>query len=169
VEERVKATVSVCGIGDCGRWIRDACHFWNGKHYFNVLLKIDEKSPQRSLAVCAGERHCAGTGKYHQTLRANSPSVSAMESRNHVSFRRGADCLSARISCCADCTTSNFWLHGDADERVSMEESMSMYKKAGDPKKLVILPGLGHSDIISGPGLEQSLPHIQEWLRRFCR
>jgi uncharacterized protein len=55
------------------------------------------------------------------------------------------------------------WLHGDADERVSMEESMSMYKLAGDPKKLVILPGLGHSDIISGPGLEQSLPHIKEW------
>jgi len=31
VEERVKATVSVCGIGDCGRWIRDACHFWEWK------------------------------------------------------------------------------------------------------------------------------------------
>src|SRR5215813_8653015 len=24
VEDRVKATVSVCGIGDCGRWIRDS-------------------------------------------------------------------------------------------------------------------------------------------------
>ena len=38
-----------------------------------------------------------------------------------------------------------------------------MYKKAGEPKQLVILPGLGHSDIITGPGLEQSLPHIKEW------
>ena len=27
------------------------------------------------------------------------------------------------------------WLHGDADERVSMEESQSMYAKAGEPKK----------------------------------
>ncbi len=55
------------------------------------------------------------------------------------------------------------WLHGDADERVSMEESQSMYAKAGEPKKIVILPGLGHSDVISGPGLDQSLPHIKEW------
>jgi len=38
-----------------------------------------------------------------------------------------------------------------------------MYQKAGEPKKLVILPGLGHSDIISGPGLEKSFPHIREW------
>jgi fermentation-respiration switch protein FrsA (DUF1100 family) len=55
------------------------------------------------------------------------------------------------------------WLHGDADERVSVEESVSMFNKAGEPKKLVILPGLGHSDIVSGPGLDQSLPHIKEW------
>jgi fermentation-respiration switch protein FrsA (DUF1100 family) len=27
----------------------------------------------------------------------------------------------------------------------------------------VLLPGLGHSDIITGPGLEQSLPYIREW------
>jgi fermentation-respiration switch protein FrsA (DUF1100 family) len=55
------------------------------------------------------------------------------------------------------------WLHGDADERVSMEESQSMYQKAGEPKKLMILPGLGHSDLIAGPGLEQSFPHIKAW------
>jgi hypothetical protein len=34
-----------------------------------------------------------------------------------------------------------------------MEESQSMCQKAGEPKKLVILPGLGHSDIIAGPGV----------------
>ena len=55
------------------------------------------------------------------------------------------------------------WLHGDADDRVSMEESQSMYQKAGEPKKLAILPGRGHSDIITGPGLEESLPHIRAW------
>ena len=59
------------------------------------------------------------------------------------------------------------WLHGDTDERVSMEESQSMYAKAGEPKKIVILPGLGHSDVISGPGLDQGLPHIKEWFKTY--
>ena len=59
------------------------------------------------------------------------------------------------------------WLHGDADERVSMEESQSMYAKANEPKKIVILPGLGHSDILTGPGLEQSLPHIKAWYEQY--
>src|SRR5215207_1995280 len=46
VEERVKATVSVCGIGDCGRWIRDACHFWEWKA---LLQRFAEDRRERVL------------------------------------------------------------------------------------------------------------------------
>jgi len=46
VEERVKATVSVCGIGDCGRWIRDACHFWEWKA---LLQRLAEDRRERVL------------------------------------------------------------------------------------------------------------------------
>ncbi len=46
VEERVKAPVSVCGIGDCGRWIRDACHFWEWK---GLLQRLAEDRRERVL------------------------------------------------------------------------------------------------------------------------
>ena len=48
-----------------------------------------------------------------------------------------------------------------------MEESQSMYATASEPKKIVILPGLGHSDILAGAGLEQSLPHIKAWYEQY--
>lgn len=164
VEERVKATVSVCGIGDCGRWIRDACHFWEWK---SLLQRLAEDRRERVLAgrlqyVQAKDivpEPESTTKLFDQILHQYSQwsrEITLASGEALIAYR--PESVVSRIS-----PRAIMWLHGDADERVSMEESLSMYKKAGEPKKLVILPGLGHSDIIAGPGLEQSLPHIKEW------
>jgi len=168
VEERVKATVSVCGIGDCGRWIRDACHFWQWK------------ALQQRLAEDRRERVLYGRLQYVQAkdIVPEPESTSKLFEQilhqypqwsREITLASGEALIAYRPESVVAqiAPRAILWLHGDADERVSMEESMSMYKKAGDPKKLVILPGLGHSDIISGPGLEQSLPHIQEWFATY--
>lgn len=164
VEERVKATVSVCGIGDCGRWIRDACHFWEWKA---LLQRLAEDRRERVLTgrlqyVQAKDivpEPESTTKLFDQILHQYpqwSREITLASGEALIAYR--PESVVAQIS-----PRAIMWLHGDADERVSMEESLSMYKKAEEPKKLVILPGLGHSDIIAGPGLEQSLPHIKEW------
>jgi uncharacterized protein len=164
VEERVKATVSVCGIGDCGRWIRDACHFWEWKA---LLQRLAEDRRERVLTgrlqyVQAKDivpEPESTTKLFDEILRQHpqwSREITLASGEALIAYR--PESVVQQIS-----PRAIMWLHGDADERVSMEESMSMYKKAGEPKKLVILPGLSHSDIISGPGLEQSLPQIREW------
>ncbi len=164
VEERVKATVSVCGIGDCGRWIRDACHFW------------EWKTLQQRLAEDRRERVLHGRLQYVQAkdIVPEPESTSKLFEQilhQYPQWSREITLASgeALIAYKPESVVANvapraiMWLHGDADDRVSMEESQSMYQKAGDPKKLVILPGRGHSDIITGPGLEESLPHIRAW------
>jgi uncharacterized protein len=164
IEERVKATVSVCGIGDCGRWIRDACHFWEWKA---LLQRLAEDRRERVLTgrlqyVQAKDivpEPESTTKLFDEILRQHpqwSREITLASGEALIAYR--PESVVQQIS-----PRAIMWLHGDADERVSMEESMSMYKKAGEPKKLVILPGLSHSDIISGPGLEQSLPQIREW------
>src|SRR5215510_9751744 len=168
VEERVKATVSVCGIGDCGRWIRDACHFW------------EWKALQQRLAEDRRERVLHGRLQYVQAkdiVPEPESTTKLFEQILHQypQWSREITLASgeALIAYKPESVVANIapraimWLHGDADERVSMEESISMYKKAREPKKLVILPGLGHSDIIAGPGLEQSMPHIREWFASY--
>ena len=168
VEERVKATVSVCGIGDCGRWIRDACHFWEWKA---LLQRFAEDRRERVLNGHLQYVHAkdivpepeSTTKLFEQILHQYpqwSREITLTSGEALIAYQ--PESVVAQIA-----PRAILWLHGDADERVSMEESISMYKKAGDPKKLVILPGLGHSDIISGPGLEQSLPHIQEWFATY--
>jgi fermentation-respiration switch protein FrsA (DUF1100 family) len=167
VEDRVKATVSVCGIGDCGRWIRDSNHFW------------EWRALQKRLADDRRERVLAGKLQYvpakdivpepesttvlfDQILKQYpqwSREITLASGEALIAYR--PESVVAQIS-----PRAIMWLHGDADERVSMEESVSMYDKASEPKKLVILPGLGHSDIISGPGLDQSIPHIKDWFAK---
>jgi uncharacterized protein len=168
VEERVKATVSVCGIGDCGRWIRDACHFWEWKA---LLQRLAEDRRERVLNGHLQYVHAkdivpepeSTTQLFEQILHQYpqwSREITLASGEALIAYQ--PESVVAQVA-----PRAILWLHGDADERVSMEESMAMYKKAGDPKKLVILPGLGHSDIISGPGLEQSLPHIKEWFATY--
>jgi len=164
VEERVKATVSVCGIGDCGRWIRDACHFW------------EWRALQQRLAEDQRERVVNGRVQYVQANDIVPEPESTTQLFGQIlhqypQWSREITLASgeALIAYKPESVVWNIspraimWLHGDADERVSMEESQSMHRKAEEPKKLVILPGLGHSDIIAGLGLEQSFPHIKSW------
>jgi fermentation-respiration switch protein FrsA (DUF1100 family) len=164
VEDRVKATASVCGIGDCGRWIRDACHFW------------EWRALQQRLADDRRERVLHGRLQYVQAKDIVPEPESTTKLFDQIlhqypQWSREITLASgeALIAYKPESVVQNIsprailWLHGEADERVAMEESISMYEKAGNPKKLVILPGLGHSDIISGPGLEQSFPHINAW------
>ena len=164
VEERVKATVSVCGIGDCGRWIRDACHFWEWRA---LQLRLAEDRRQRVLTGRLQYVHAKeivpepeSTTQLFEQILHQYPQWS-----REITLASGEALIAYRPESVVRSISPRaiMWLHGDADERVSMEESASMYEKAGEPKKLLILPGLGHSDIISGPGLEQSFPSVQVW------
>ncbi len=167
VEERVKATVSVCGIGDCGRWIRDACHFWEWRA---LLQRLAEDRRDRVLTghvqyVQAKDivPEPESTTRLFDEILQQYPQWS-----REITLASGEALIAYRPESVVHqiFPRAILWLHGDADERVSMEESISMYNKAGEPKKLVILPGLGHSDIIAGPGLERSMEHIQEWFAK---
>lgn len=167
VEERVKATVAVCGIGDCGRWIRDTHHFWEWRALQQRL--VDDRRErvlsgklqyvQAKDIVPEPESTTALFGQILKQYPQWSREITLASGEALIAYR--PESVVAQIS-----PRAIMWLHGDADERVSMEESVSMYHKASEPKKLVILPGLGHSDIISGPGLDQSIPHIKEWFAK---
>lgn len=164
VEDRVRATVSVCGIGDCGRWIRDACHFWEWQALLQ-RLKAD-----RARRVLSGELEYVQAKEIVPEPESTAALFAQILDQypqwsREISLSSGLPLIAYR----PESVVANIaprailWLHGDADERVSMEESQAMYAKAGEPKKIVILPGLGHSDILTGPGFEQALPHITAW------
>ena len=167
VEERVKCTVSMCGIGDCGRWIRDSSRLWE----WNELLKqIEEDRRQRVLNnrvryVQANE--IVPEPPSTQALFADIIKLYPQWSRE-ITFESAEALIAFKPESVVHQISPRaiLWVHGDADDRVSPEESKSMYARAQEPKRLVLMPGFGHSDILVGAGLESIWPEVSGWYER---
>ena len=50
-----------------------------------------------------------------------------------------------------------------ADELVLPDESIAMYERAGEPKKLVLLPGRAHYDVYAGECFAEVMGHATDW------
>ena len=51
----------------------------------------------------------------------------------------------------------------DDDRLVPPEESVSLYEKAGEPKKLVILKGYGHYEVYVDPAFTEVMDETVAW------
>jgi len=56
-------------------------------------------------------------------------------------------------------------IHGEADDVCPVELAKDLYRRAGEPKKLVILPGRDHIDLDHGEGLREQLFIARDWFR----
>jgi pimeloyl-ACP methyl ester carboxylesterase len=54
-------------------------------------------------------------------------------------------------------------IHGDADTILSHESSQELYERAGEPKTLKILPGVGHR---LSEAADEVFDLVRDWLRR---
>ena len=52
-------------------------------------------------------------------------------------------------------------IHGDQDDVVSPDSAFNLYKRAGEPKEILIVKGAGHRLRIS----EQAMDHALDWLK----
>ena len=60
--------------------------------------------------------------------------------------------------------TPVLFIHAGADRMVPVEESRSMWQRAGEPKELIVIPDIGHHEVHSGEPFERTIRHIDEWL-----
>ena len=51
------------------------------------------------------------------------------------------------------------------DRLVPPEESQSLYKLAGEPKKLIVLKGYGHYDVYAEPAFGEVMAATLSWFR----
>jgi alpha-beta hydrolase superfamily lysophospholipase len=61
--------------------------------------------------------------------------------------------------------TPLLFIHAGDDTMVPVEESHEMWERATEPKRLVVIPGIGHHEVHSGDAFAQVIGHIDEWLR----
>ena len=54
---------------------------------------------------------------------------------------------------------------GLKDKLVPLFEAQSMYAKARQPKKLIVLEDMVHEDVYRGEGFEQTMQHTSAWFQ----
>jgi hypothetical protein len=55
------------------------------------------------------------------------------------------------------------WIYTTEDTVIPIEESQSMYQKADEPKKLIVLEGYKHYELYQGNGFEAVMNHSTGW------
>jgi len=169
VDPRVKCTVSVSGIGDLGRWQRTVRRYWEWLE-FKARLEADRR--QRAISgdselvpVQTITGFGRGMPEFLQKIKKLYPeyvsedrlltleSIAAL-----LEFR--PETVVAQIA-----PRAIMWLRAAEDTVVPTPESDAMYAAAGEPKKLVTLPGLEHEDLYFDRGFELMMGHSTEWFQ----
>jgi len=167
IDPRVKCMVSVSGMGDCGRWMRSIRRYWEWKDWLKIL---DEDRVNR---VLTGKSSCVETKEviihdpetvqseveakklYPQfASRKRLLSLESAEALLNFQPESVVDKISPRAA---------MWICAGNDTLVPNWESRSMYEKAGEPKKLVIIEEEKHHGLYYTPSLERWLTQGIEW------
>ena len=163
IDERAKCTVGVVGPGDLERQFR------LGPNFDRFMDKVRREKAEFVLT---------GKPAYMETKRLmvrDPETVAILEDlqkrypqfRTEVSFESLLDIMEYKPESVVDRISPRAiqWIHTDNDELVPLFEAQSMYAKARDPKKLVVLENMIHDDVYRGEGFEQTMQHTSAWFQ----
>jgi cephalosporin-C deacetylase-like acetyl esterase len=149
VDKRVKALVGTVGIGDCERWLKSERPRWE---WAKFLERLEDDRKNR---VLTGQSTVVHPNEIHIPDRAASKARD--EQWNAFIKKSGYQgypletaeaLLEFKPETLVDqiAPRAVMFIHMEKDITVPPEESISMYEKAGEPKRIVIMPGRSHYD-----------------------
>jgi cephalosporin-C deacetylase-like acetyl esterase len=148
-DDRARCIVGTVGIGDCERWLKSERPRWDWQKF---LKRLEE---DRTKRVLTGVSEVVHPNEIHIPDRAASKArdeqwnafikksgyagypLETAEALIEFKPEQVVDRISPRAV---------LFIHMEHDITVPAEESASMYARAGEPKKLVIMEGRNHYD-----------------------
>lgn len=164
IDRRVKALVSVTGVGHGERWMRSVRRPWEHR----ALIERGERD--WATQVRTGESELADRSEVLQMdpasvaisarARAGRPGAAMQVPLEmvHETIGFNPEWIVDRIA-----PRASLFITSDLDELVPPEESRSLYAHARDPKKLVVLHGYGHYDVFTPPALDEVMEETLAW------
>ena len=166
VDRRVRCIVSVVGIGHGERWMRSVRR---PDEWFDLL---DRSASDRVKRAADGESELVDrneillpdrqSAELAAAARRNVPSALDTLPLEYVDETLGfhpewvVDKIAPRPI---------LFITTDDDRLVPPEESRSLYDKAGEPKKLVVLRGYGHYEVYAEPAFSEVMRETLAWFR----
>jgi len=164
VDNRVKCMVSVSGMGDMGRWLKDMRRYWEWKDFLKTVEEDRVKRMQtgESRRVATAEIVLPVSSSGMDTLP--TPKNPAAQ-KNELPLESADAMIQYRPESVVDSISPRaaLWICTPEDNVVPAEESKCMYLKAHEPKKLVAIEGFKHYELYHGPGFEHVMNHSSEW------
>ena len=168
VDERVKCMVSVVGIGHGKRWMRSVRR---PDEWFDLL---EQSATDRARRLRTGESTYVDRSTVLLPDRQSLELATAARRDNPTAvstlpFDYVDDTLVFNPEWVVDkiAPRAALFITSDQDRLVPPEESIALYERAGEPKKLVTLKGYGHYEVYSEPAFSEVMRETIAWYQRY--
>jgi len=163
-DERVKCTVGVVGMGHGARWMRsvrrpdewvDLLEVSKKDRERRVVSGVSEMAPRDDILL--PDRQSAALAS---AARANNPNALSELPLEYIdeTMQFHPEWVVDKIS-----PRPLLLIAGGDDRLVPPEDCQSLYEKAGQPKKMVILPGVGHYEVYVPPAFDGVMGETVPW------
>jgi uncharacterized protein len=166
VDPRVKAVVSVVGIGHGRRWMRSV------RRPDEFVDLLQRSAADRVRRVMTGQSEFADRNAVLLPDRQSAELAAAARRGNpgavsEIPLEFIDDTLGFHPEWIVDKIAPRpvLFITCDDDRLVPPEESESLYARAGEPKKLIILKGWGHYEVYTGEAFRQVIEPTLAWYR----
>lgn len=166
IDPRVKCLVASIGVGNGARWMRSVRR---PDEYADLMQRAADDRIERALTgrstlaprdeILLPDRQSRELGN---AARRNNPAAVT-----EVALEFVDDTLSFNPEWIVDKIAPRpvLFITSDDDRLVPAQETEAMYVRAGEPKKLVVLTGIGHYQFYSGEALRQVMDATLSWYR----
>jgi dipeptidyl aminopeptidase/acylaminoacyl peptidase len=168
VDPRVKAVVSVVGIGHGRRWMRSV------RRPDEFVDLLQRSAADRVRRVMTGQSEFADRNAVLLPDRQSAELAAAARRGNpgavgEIPLEFIDDTLGFHPEWIVDKIAPRpvLFITCNDDRLVPPEESESLYAHAGEPKKLVILKGWGHYEVYTGEAFRQVIEPTLAWYREY--
>ena len=167
IDDRVACTVSVVGIGNGRRWMRSVRR---PDDWFDLLersaedrerrLRTGESTYVERNAVLLPDRQSL---ELAAAARRDNPAAVGTLPLDYID-----ETLAFNPEWVVDqiAPRAVLFITSDQDRLVPPEESIHLYERAGEPRKLVILKGYGHYEVYSEPAFSEVMRETIAWYQR---
>ena len=168
IDTRVKCVVSVVGIGNGRRWMRSVRR---PDEFHHLLERARQDRTKRALEgkselvsreeILLPDRQSA---ELAAAARRNNPAAVSTIPLEYVD-----DTLEFNPEWVVDKIAPRpvLFITTDDDRLVPPEESVALYTRAGEPKKLVVLKGYGHYEVYMEPAFGEVMREALAWYRQY--
>ena len=165
IDQRAKSVVSV---GHGARWMKSVRRM---DEWFDLL---ERSKADRIKRVMTGKSEMLERGEILLPDRQSAALAAAQRANNPnavmtIPVEYIDDTLGFNPEWVVDKISPRpvLFITSDQDRLVPPEESEQLYAHAGEPKKLVMLKGVGHYEVYEGPAFSQVMHHTLYWYQKY--